>query len=92
MRQYIILYSVAPDQGAPINPAPDGEPPVIVGEDVLFAAPREGLSNDERADILIALGAILPIEQEDQLPEAKVKAKQLDQRANALLTQTVLTK
>lgn len=90
-KQYIVLFALAPDQGPLIKPANEGEPPVIVDEDVLFASPSD-LTNEQRAAILIARGGILPLEDVEHLDDAKAKAKKLDREADTLLRQTVLTR
>ncbi len=57
---YIILYPISPESGPIIHPAPEGDPPVIVSDAVLFAHPSELLTNEERAQILINKGFIKP--------------------------------
>jgi hypothetical protein len=90
-KQYIVLFALAPDQGPLIKPADEGEPPVIVDEEVLFASPSD-LTNEQRAAILIARGGILPLDDAEHLDDAKVKAKKLEHEGEVLLRKTVLTR
>jgi hypothetical protein len=65
-RQYIVLMTISPDQGQLIYPAPEGEPPVIVDEAVLFAASSEHFTVEERAKLLMDKGVIVPADAPDQ--------------------------
>ncbi len=58
MKRYIVLQSLAPDQGLPVHPAGPDQPPVTV--DATFF---RGETDEERAPgiaRLIALGVIAP--------------------------------
>lgn len=71
--QYIVLFSIAPDQGKPINPAAEGEEPVLVGDEI-FDGPSD-LTFAERRQRLVDMGAIIPIEIANSSPEELEKAK-----------------
>jgi hypothetical protein len=84
-QQYIVLMEISPDQGMLIRPAPEGEPPTIIGADVLFASPSEMLSVEERARILIGKGVIVPVEEPEQVEVARAKLKQTQAEASRSL-------
>lgn len=80
-QDYIVLMTISLDSGPLIRPAPEGEPPVIVSADVLFASPSEFLSAAERARILIGKGIIVPADAPDQVEVARAKLKQTEAEA-----------
>jgi hypothetical protein len=92
MKQYIVLYPISPDQGEQILPAPEGEPPTIVGEDVLFATPSELLTNEERAKLLIDKGIIVPADQPGKVDEARLRLPAVEAEAAASLRQITTNK
>lgn len=79
--QYIVLMVISPEQGQLIYPAPEGDPPTIVDESVLFATPSEIFSNEERARILIGKGAIVPADAPQDIDTARVRLRQTQAEA-----------
>lgn len=75
MASYIVLFAISPDQGAVINPAKEGEPPVIVDEAVLLATPSDTHTNEERIQLLLDKGQIVPADQPERIPEAQEKLR-----------------
>jgi hypothetical protein len=88
-KQYIVLMTISPSQGKLIHPAPEGEPPVLIDEAVLFAEPSEMLSQEERARILINKGVIVPADAPEQIEEARIKLKQTEREAARSLQRIV---
>lgn len=76
--QYIVLMTLSPESGQLIHPAPEGEPPVVVDAAVLFAAPSEVFSAEERALILISKGIIVPADAPGLVDAARSKLKQTE--------------
>lgn len=64
--KYIVLFPISLDSGPIIRPAADGMPPVIVDDTVLFETPSEFFTNEERAKILMNMGAIIPVDAPDE--------------------------
>ena len=58
MTHYIVLAPISPDSGPLILPAPDGEPPTLIDEAVLFATEAEGLTTEQRIKLLVDKGII----------------------------------
>lgn len=83
--QYIVLMDISPDQGAIIRAAAEGDPPRIIDEAELFAAPSELLSNEERARILIGKGVIVPADEPEQVEVVRGKLRQTQAEAAASL-------
>lgn len=85
MASYIVLYAISPDQGAMIEPAKEGEPPVIVEEAVLLSTPSELLTNEERIQLLLDKGIIVPANEPERIPEALAKLSTVEAEAAASL-------
>lgn len=92
MAQYIVLYAISPDQGPMIKPAAEGEPPVIVDESVLLATPSDTHTNEQRIQILLDKGVIVPANEPERIPEARAKLPVVEAAAAASLRNVTIAK
>lgn len=91
--QYFVLFPLSPNQGPLILPAEEGDPPVLVDEDVLFAgAESELFTREERAKILIDKGVIVPADQSSRIPGARAKLREVEAEAEQSLKQITTKK
>lgn len=75
MAEYVVLYPISLESGPIIKPAPEGDPPVIVTDTILFETPSELFSNEERAQILVSKGIIKPATAKQVANAAAVEPK-----------------